>query len=265
MSQMKNRDLVFSGARLAFLVTMGVIFLGGAADWAYLNVQEYSISIYDAFVEYLTSYASAFLISGIEIAAAYYFMERYDLGVSGKKIIYWSLVAGGIGFLGYVLGEVIAGLSTITVTGEVSILEPIYYELTPVDLDYGNALIIMLTIFSLVMLIWLLLKINPMPKNMKAGLSKGTGVMGGLWTSTVTTLAATVCCGPLPGAIALATGISSIYFTAIIQIQSLIILVSVPLLLSAIYLADKRARKGCKLKYSSHKSMDSRVSESGST
>ena len=84
--------------------------------------------------------------------------------------------------------------------------------------------------------------------NTRAGLSKGTGVFGGLWTSLITTFSALVCCGPLPGAIALATGVSSIYFTSVINLQSLLVLVSVPPLVIAIILADRRAKIGCKLR-----------------
>jgi len=237
-------SLAFAGGRLAFLAMMGILLLGGLADWTYLNSQEGVITLAGSFVEYLSSYSSAFLIAGIELGAAYYFFARYDLG-SSKRILSLSLGIGILGFVGYVLGEVLSGLSGLG--NSIPFLTAVSLELSPNALDYGNALIILASLFGLVLLVATLLKINPLPKSAVA-LSKGAGVIGGVWTSAITTFAAMVCCGPLPGVIALATGISSLYFTTLISLQSLLVLVSVPLLFLSIFLADKRARKGCKLK-----------------
>lgn len=229
---------------MAFLAVMGILLLGGLSDWIYLNTQEYAISLAACFVEYLASYASAFLIAGIEIAAAYYFYARYDLGKQ-KRLLTLSLYAGLVGFAVYIIGEVASGLSSLG-SANISMLTAIS-ELSPYELDYGNALIIFLSLFGLVLLVGTLLKINPLP-NSKTILPKGAGLVGGVWTSAITTFAAMVCCGPLPGVIALATGISSLYFTRLIGLQSLLVLISAPLLLLAILLADRRARRGCKLR-----------------
>jgi hypothetical protein len=243
--QQTTRDLLFNGARISFLAVVAVIFLGGLADWAYLNVQEFSITIASAFVEYLASYASAFLIAGIEIAAAYYFIRKYDLG-NTRRLFLLSIILGALGFVIYVIGEVFAGLFSFGNTPP-SLGQVLASEISPYDLDYGNALIILLSIFSLVFLVGILIRINP-PMNLNKTLPNGTGFFGGVWTSTITTVAAMVCCGPLPGAIALATGISSVYFTDLINYQSILVLVSVPLLLYAIVLANRRAMKGCRLR-----------------
>jgi len=231
------------------LAVMGILLIGGLSDWLYLNAQEYAISLPAAFVEYLASYASAFLIAGIEIAAAYYFFARYDLG-SKKSLVKYSILAGLAGFAIYVIGEVASGFSSLGIAN-ISMLSAISLELSPYDLDYGNALIIFLSLFGLVLLVGSLLKINPLPVS-KTAVPKGAGLVGGVWTSAITTAAAIVCCGPLPAAIALATGTSSLAFTEafteLIKLQSLLVLVSVPLLLLSIILADKRARRGCKLR-----------------
>ncbi|MDA4111696.1 MAG: hypothetical protein OK439_04105 [Thaumarchaeota archaeon] len=240
-----GNGLIFASARISFLAVVGVIFLGGICDWAYINSQESSIPLANAFVEYLTSYASAFVIAGIEISAAYYFVKKYDLGKT-KKLLELSLSAGTIGFVVYIIGEAAAGLLSVGNTSA-SVLQVIYSEISPYDLDYGNALVIFLSIFSLVLLVGLLLKINP-ARYQKTGLTNGTGFIGGLWTSTITTFAAMVCCGPLPAAIAVFTGISPLLFTDIINLQSLLVLVSVPPLLYAVILADRRARNGCRLR-----------------
>ena len=239
--------LVFTGGRLAFLAVMGILVLGGISDWIYINTQEYAISLAACFVEYLTSYVSAFLIAGIEIAAAYYFYARYDLG-SQKSLLKFSLYVGVVGFAAYVIGEVLSGFSTLG-GPNISILTALSIEISPNNLDYGNALIIFLSLFGLILLVGTLLKINPLPSS-RTTLPKGAGLVGGLWTSVITTVAAMVCCGPLPGAIALATGISSLYFTDLITVQSLLVLFSVPILFLSIVLADRRARKGCKLRLS---------------
>jgi hypothetical protein len=224
---------------------MGIVLLGGISDWLYLNVQEYPISLSASFVEYLSSYASAFLIAGIEIAATYYFFTRYDLG-SEARLLKYSLLTGLAGFAIYIVGEVLAGFSSIGVTN-ISMLSAITLELSPYDLDYGNALMIFLSLFGLVLLVGSLVRINPLPSS-KSAVPKGAGLVGGVWTSAITTAAAMVCCGPLPASIALVTGISSLAFTQLISLQSLLVLVSVPLLLLSIILADKRARNGCKLR-----------------
>jgi hypothetical protein len=237
--------IVFTSGRLAFLAVMGILVLGGISDWIYLNTQELPISLAACFVEYLTSYVSAFLIAGIEIAASYYFYTRYDLGKQ-KRLLKFALYAGIVGFVAYVVGEVISGLTTLG-SPNISMLTAISIEISPNDLDYGNALIIFLSLFGLVLLVGTLVKINPLPSS-KTILPKGAGLVGGVWTSAITTVAAMVCCGPLPGVIALATGISSLYFTDLITVQSLLVLVSVPVLLLSIVLADRRARRGCKLR-----------------
>ncbi len=245
-SQYNTTSLAFTGGRLAFLTVMGILFLGGLSDWLYLNTQEGPITVADSFVVYLASYVSAFLIGGIEIGAFYYFFARYDLG-SMKKVLMASFTVGILGFLGYVLGEVASGLASLGTGSSIPVLTAISLELSPNVLDYGNALIIFLSLFGLVLLVATLLKINPLPKS-ASGISKGAGVIGSVWTSAITTFAAMVCCGPLPAVIALATGISSLYFTTLISLQSLLVLLSVPLLLLSIFLADRRARKGCKLR-----------------
>jgi len=242
-----SRDLLFSGARISFLTVVAVIFLGGLSDWAYINVQVSSISLASVFVEYLASYASAFLIAGIEIAAAYYFIRKYDLGNS-RRLFFLSLVLGTLGFVIYVVGELMAGLASIRNTSAPLGLV-LASELSPYVLDYGNALIILLSIFSVIFLVGILYRINP-PVNAKKSFPSGTGFLGGIWTSTITTVAALLCCGPLPAAIAFTTGISSAYFTDLINYQSLLVLVSIPLLVYAIILANRRAMRGCKLRYS---------------
>src|SRR5579862_6868450 len=192
--------VVFTGARLAFLVVMGVLLLGGISDWIYLNAQEYTISLAASFVEYLASYVSAFLIAGIEIAAAYYFFTRYEIG-GNKNLLKYALLGGLAGFVTYLLSEVLSGFLTISVPN-ISILGALSLELSPYDLDYGNALIIFLSLFGLILLVGTLLKINPLPRS-KTTVPKGAGLVGGVWTSAITTIAAMVCCGPLPAAIAL--------------------------------------------------------------
>jgi hypothetical protein len=241
----RGSELWFAGVRLGFLAAASVIFVGGVADWVYINTQEYSLSLTNAFAQYLASYASAILIAGIEIAAAFYFMEKYDVG-SRRGLLISSAVVGTAGFLSYLIAEFAAGWSSLGSSG-VPIGELLYFELAPTGLDYGNALIIFLDLFALVLLVRLLFRINPMPK-LGTGLSKGTGFLGATWTSSVTTFSAMVCCGPLPGAIAMAGGISPLYFTSVINLQSLLDLASVPLILLAIILAERRARAGCKLR-----------------
>jgi hypothetical protein len=244
-SKDRNKELIYSGARVSALITILAILAGGTFDWAFINQQEYSVSLVNAQVDYLSSYASAFLIAAIEIGAAYYFLQKYELG-SERKLTGRALVIGIVGFLIYLIGEVVTGIGSL---GQVSIPFPtlLYNELTPSVLDYGNALIILISLFGMVLLLEVLLKINPIPRSDSA-LSNGAGFAGSLWTSIVTTTSAMVCCGPLPGAIALATGVSSLYFTALINIQSFIILISVPLILVAIFVADRRAMKGCKIR-----------------
>ncbi len=247
--QLEERpNILFEGVRIAFLLVIGIIFVGGLADWTYINTQEYMISFQAAFVVYLSSYVSAFLIAGVEFAGAYYFVRKYDLG-NTHKLFNFSLIAGALGFLAYIVGELLAGLGILSpslgVSGHPSVLQVIALEISPNDLDYGNALVIFLSIFTLVLLVGILFKINPAQK---AKLTNGTGFLAGAWTSLITTFAALVCCGPLPGAVALTTGISSIYFTEVINFQSLIVLVSLPLLVYSIILGDERARKGCRLR-----------------
>jgi len=242
----RDRDLLFSGIRISFLAVVAVIFLGGLFDWAYINTQEYLISIESAFVEYLASYASAFAIAGIEIAAAYYFIRKYDLG-NTRRLFFLSIILGSTGFVIYVAGEVFAGIGALGYT-TIPMGRILASELSPYDLDYGNALIILLSILALIFLVGILFRINP-PVMVKKTLSNGTGFLGGVWTSTITTVAALVCCGPLPGAIALGTGISSVYFTALINYQSVLVLASIPLLVYSIVLANRRAMKGCKVRY----------------
>ncbi|MGI0085990.1 MAG: hypothetical protein ACREBQ_13000, partial [Nitrososphaerales archaeon] len=205
----------------------------------------------------LSSYVSAFLIVAIEVAAAYYFIQKYDLGRQ-KSFLLPALYLGVAGFLAYIVGEVAAGASALG-GAQIPLGQFLYYELAPTTLDYGNALIILLSLFGVVLLLKVLLKVNPLPKGKSGvsngvpgrGLPRGAGFFGGLWTAGVTTAAAIVCCGPLPGAIALATGISSLYFTELISVQSLIIMISIPLILIAIVLADRRAmRGGCRLRRS---------------
>jgi hypothetical protein len=241
----RNSQLWFSGARLGFLASAFVIFVGGFADWVYINTQEYSLSLTNAFAQYLESYASAIFIAGIEIAAAFYFIEKYDLG-NTRKMIAYSAVVGTGGLLLYIIGEFIAGLYSLGASN-VPLGELLYFDLAPTGLDYGNALIIFFDLFSLVLLLQLLFRINPVPK-LKTGLSKSTGFLGAIWTSGITTFSAIVCCGPLPGSIALATGLLPLYFTSIINLQSVLDLVSIPLIVVAIILADKRATVGCKLR-----------------
>jgi hypothetical protein len=245
-------NVLFAGIRISFLVVVAIIFLGGLSDWVYINTQEYTISLATTFVEYLTSYVSAFLIAGIELTAVYYFEKKYDLGKT-RRLFNFALIAGALGFVAYMVGETLAGLgvlgNSLASTGNTnpSVLQVIAWEISPNDLDYGNALVIFLSIFALVLLVGVLFRINPV-RNPSGQIPNGSGFLGGAWTSLITTFSAMVCCGPLPGAIALSTGISSIYFTDVINLQSLIVLVSVPLLVYAILLADRRARGVCKLR-----------------
>jgi hypothetical protein len=241
-------SVAFAGGRLAFLSVMAVLVLGGISDWLYLNVQEYPISLPASFVEYLTSYSAAFLIAGIEIGATFYFFTVYEIG-STRKLLRAAGIIGAVGFLGYVFGEVIAGFLSLGNSSTVPILTALSLEISPLDLDYGNALIIFLSLFGLVLLIGTLLKINPLPRSASSA-SKNAGFVGGVWTSVVTTFAAIVCCGPLPAIIATASGVASmsLYFTTLITWQSLLVLLSVPVLAISIILADRRARSGCKLR-----------------
>lgn len=237
------------GIRYSLLLSILAILLGGTFEWIFLNQQEYQISLIDAQIEYLSNYVSAFVTVAIEIAAAYYFFERYDLG-SRKRDLMFAIFIGIAGFLSYVIGELMAAASSLG-NSNVSASEFLYYELSPAVLDYGNALVIMLSLFGLVLLIRVLLKINPIPrKSVKP--RNASGILGGFWTAGVTTASAMVCCGPLPGAIALATGISSLYFTELIDIQPILVLISVPLILYAIFLANQRAKFGCRLRLDNH-------------
>jgi hypothetical protein len=241
----QTRNLLFESTRISFLFIVTIIFFGGLSDWAYINAQEYPISLATAFVEYLTSYVSAFIITGIEIAAIYYFVRKYDLGKT-KRLFTYSIIAGALGFIAYIVGETLAFLGSLGNTNA-PLSQIIALEISPVDLDYGNALVIFLSIFSLVMLVGVLFRINP-PRIQKGNLQNRTGFVGGVWTSIITTFAAVVCCGPLPAAILAVSQIPAIYFTDVIDFQSLIVLVSVPFLVYAIILADRRARRGCKLR-----------------
>jgi hypothetical protein len=236
---------LFAGVRIGFLSAASVIFVGGIADWIYINSQEGSLSLTNAFAQYLESYASAIFIAGIEIAAAFYFMQRYELGKE-RKLLLNSALIGLIGFFVYLTGEFFAGVFSLG-AAKVPIGELLYFELAPTGLDYGNAMIIFLDLFALLLLLQLLFRINPVPKR-NTGLSKGAGFLGAVWTSGITTFSATVCCGPLPVAIALATGLSTLYFTAVINLQSLLDLASIPLILVSVYLANRRASIGCRLR-----------------
>lgn len=244
LAKSDRKDLIL-GIRLGLLVTIAILLVGGLSDWVYLNAQESAVSIADGMSDYVSSYASAFLVSGIETASALYFIEKYELG-DRRRIVVSSLMFGLVGFVVYVIGEVAAGLGSVA-SNNIPVSQLLFNEYSPTVLDYGNALIILLSVFSLVLLLRLLLRINPMP-HARTGLSKGTGLFGGLWTAVITTFSALVCCGPLPGAIALATGVSSIYFTSVINLQWLLVLISVPPLVIAVILADRRARIGCKLR-----------------
>ena len=241
----QSKSLFYEGAKWAALLTLASILIGGVFDWIYLNTQESQMSLVDAQSDYLGSYASAFLIAAIEIGAAYYFIEKYDFG-DRRKFFIPAVYAGFAAFLFYTFGELAAGISSSNGV-QIPLGQFLYYELAPGALDYGNAIIMLFDLFALALLLKVLLRVNPLP-NAKASLPNSAGFFGGVWTSAVTSASAVVCCGPLPGAIALATGVSSIYFTDLINIQSFIVLVSIPLLLVAIFLADKRAMKGCKLR-----------------
>ncbi len=240
----KNRDLILAGARIATLFTIVSVLVGGVFDWLFLNQQEYSISLINAQIDYLSSYISAFLIVAIEVAGAYYLFQKYDIG-SSRKLVSQALYVGTGGFLVYVVGEVVSGISTFG-GANVQLAALLYNELIPTVLDYGNALVILVSLFSMILLLEVLLKINPIKT--KSMIPNGVGFFGGIWTSGVTTVSAMVCCGPLPGAIALGTGISSLYFTTLINIQSLIVLISIPPIMTAIFLADRRATRGCRLR-----------------
>lgn len=244
------RNELFGAFQVALALTLLVLLVGGLADWAYLNTQEAAVSVIDGLSDYLTSYVSSFLIAGVEIGASYYFIEKYDLG-DRKRLLISSFMIGLVGFVGYVIAEVAAGLES-TGSSQIPVLQLLFNEYSPTVIDYGNALVILLSLFSLVVLLKVLLRINPMA-NARNGLSKSTGVLGGLWTSAITMFSAVVCCGPLPGALALATGVSSIYFTSVINLQAYLVLISIPLLLIAIVLADRRARIGCKLRIDNSK------------
>ena len=103
---------------------MGIVLLGGLSDWLYLNVQEYPISLSASFVEYLSSYASAFLIAGIEIAATYYFFTRYDLG-SKARLLKYSTFCRAAGFARILIGEVVRRIFELNITN-ISVLSVIY-------------------------------------------------------------------------------------------------------------------------------------------
>jgi hypothetical protein len=240
-----NIDPILSGIGNATLITIFSVLVGGFFHWIYLNQQEYSISLLGGQFDYLSNYGSAFLIAGFEVAAASYFLKKYDIG-STRKIFGRALIVGIAGFMIYLIGEAVSGITSLG-QSNIPISKILYNEIIPTVLDYGNALMILVSLFGMLLILQVLFKINPMPKT-KSMIPNGAGFAGSVWTASVTSAAAIVCCGPLPGAIALATGISSLYFTALINAQSLIVLISIPLLLFAVILADRRAIRGCKLR-----------------
>src|SRR5487761_23175 len=239
--KLTQSDFVFSSVRIASIIGISLVLIGGTLDWIYLNNQEFAVSFFDAQASYFESYFSGFVISIVEIAAAMYFLQKYNLGVISSLV--------------YVLAEFVTGVGTLKGVN-VSVSQLVSFELAPASMDYGNAVIIGLSIFSLVILLRVLFKLNPMPKLAKNSSSsqsslpsKAPTLLGGIWAGFITTASATLCCGPLPGAIALASGISSVYFGTLINMQPVLVLVGLPLLVFAIIMADKRARSYCKGNY----------------
>ena len=247
-------DFISSSARIASIIGISFALIGGTFDWIYLNNQEFAVNFFDAQASYLESYVSGFIISIVEIAAALYFLQKYDLGGKAKSYFVAPAILAGIASLVYVLAEFVSGVGLLNGIN-VSVSQLISLELAPASMDYGNAVIIGLSVFSLAILLRVLFKLNPMPKRAKkssssqSSLSTGAPTLaGGIWAGFITTASATLCCGPLPGAIALASGISSVYFGTLINWQPILVLVGLPLLIFAIVLADKRAKSYCKLR-----------------
>ena len=129
-----------------------------------------------AFVEYLTSYVSAFIITGIEIAAVYYFVRKYDLGKT-KRLFIFSVIAGALGFIAYIVGETLAFLGKHGKYKCPSAQDYRSRNISRRSSDYGNALVIFLSIFSLVMILGVLFRINP-PRIQKGNLQNRTGFRG---------------------------------------------------------------------------------------
>ncbi len=250
--KLTQTDFISSSSRIAGIVGISFSLIGGAFDWIYLNNQEFSVNYLDAQASYLESYISGFVISIIEIGAALYFLQKYDLG--GKKSYFLlPIILGVFASVVYVLAELVAGIGYLGGVN-VSLSQLISLELAPASTDYGNAVIIGLSFFSLALLLKVLFKLNPIPKLKPSSQSSNSSstraptIVGGIWSGFITTASATLCCGPLPGAIALASGISSVYFGALINLQPFLALVGLPVLFFAIILADKRARSYCKLR-----------------
>src|SRR5487761_677210 len=253
--KLTQSDFVFSSIRIASMIGISLVLIGGTLDWIYMNNQEFAVSFFDAQASYLESYVSGFVISIVEIAAALYFLQKYNLGGTIKSYFVFPVILGVISSLVYVLAEFVTGVGTLKGVN-VSVSQLVSFELAPASMDYGNAVIIGLSIFSLVILLRVLFKLNPMPKLAKNSSSsqsslpsKAPTLLGGIWAGFITTASATLCCGPLPGAIALASGISSVYFGTLINMQPVLVLVGLPLLVFAIIMADKRARSYCKGNY----------------
>jgi hypothetical protein len=247
-------DLISSSARVATIIGISLALIGGTFDWIYLNNQEFTVNFFDAQASYVEGYISGFIIAIVEIGAALYFLQRYDLGGRTKSYFLVPAVLGVLASLVYVLAEV---ASSVTLLNGVNVSVPqlISLELAPASMDYGNAVIIGLSIFSFAILLRVLFKLNPMPKRVGGSSgphssvsTKAPTLLGGVWAGFITTASATLCCGPLPGAIALASGISSVYFGALINWQPILVLVGLPLLIFAIITADKRARSYCKFR-----------------
>jgi hypothetical protein len=239
-------ETIIYGAILSALVVSTILFVGGLFHDIYVNSQEYPTTYPASLSDYLRTYVSGLIMAAVEIGAGYYFVRYYNFDKK-KKIMNQlkvPLIAGLIGFLAYIFGEFLSGYSTATYRAPIQYA--FYYSVMPSSLDYSNALIIGLSVFGIVLLIKSMIKINPFMVR-QAALPKDSGILSSLWSTFITTASATVCCGPLPGAITLSVGIPSLYFTALITYQPIIAAVGIPILIFAILLADRRATRGCKL------------------
>jgi hypothetical protein len=258
--KLTRNDSIWFSVKIAGIIGISLVLLGGALDWIYLNSQELAVNFFDAQASYLESYISGFIISIVEIAAALYFLQRYDLGGKVRSFFLGPTILGVAASILYVLAEFVSAIRSINGSANLNASQIIMLELPPNVMDYGNAVIIGFSVFCFIFLLRVLFRLNPLSKvasmrhssnNNNLGSSfpaRASGVLGGIWAGFITTASATLCCGPLPGFIAVASGISTIYFSSLINLQPYLALVGLPLLVFAIILADRRARTYCKLR-----------------
>ena len=227
---------------MAVIVT---ILLGGLLHEMYINVQEYPTTYLDSLSDYMESYVSGFAMAGVEVGAGYYLFRSWGkldaVGIWPELTV--PFLAGIVGFMGYVLAEFLAGFSSEVFSVPTGYL--LYYGLNPNSIDYSNAAVLGINLFGFVLLIKSMHRIAPFMHQKR--LPKNSGMLASLWSTGITVASAVVCCGPLPGVIALVTGIPSLYFTSLINYQAFVAALGIPALLFAVFLADRRATKGCSI------------------